>query len=232
MNDVSLARGARALSSKRLQLMADMVHGDYSHIWDCCCDHGLLGFEIMKRQSSKVHFVDCEKRLTDALQLRLETYCPELSQWQVHCEDVCQMALPEESKQLVIIAGVGGDTCIQMVQSILERHPEHRLDFMLCPVRQLELVRFSLASSAVGLLSDTFVEERGRYYEVLYLRQNHSRPLGVIAQDLWQPQNSLQRRYIEKRIDYLSHPSKTEHPERAAALRSYRALLQSDLFES
>lgn len=232
MSDVSSARGAWALNSKRLQLIADMVDGDYSHIWDCCCDHGLLGFEIMKRQSSKVHFVDCEKKLTDALQLRLETYGPEPALWQVHCEDVCQMALPEERKQLVIIAGVGGDTCIEMVQSLLERYPDHRLDFMLCPVRQLELVRFSLASSAVGLLCDAFVEERGRCYEVLYLRQNHSRSLGVIAQDMWQPKNSSQRRYIEKRIDYLSHPCKTEQPERGAALQSYWALLQSDLFVS
>lgn len=232
MSDVSSVKGEWALSSKRLQLIADMVDGDYSHIWDCCCDHGLLGFEIMQRLSAQVHFVDCEKQLTDALQLRLEAYSGESSQWQVHCEDVGRMALPEEPNQLVIIAGVGGDTCIEMVQSLLERYPDHCLDFMLCPVRQLELVRFSLASSAVGLLCDALVEERGRYYEVLYLRQNHSRSLGVIAQDMWQPHNASHRRYIEKRIDYLSHPAKTAQPERAAALRSYRALLQSELFDS
>lgn len=220
------------LSSKRLQLIAEIVEGDYSHIWDCCCDHGLLGIELMGRQQGKVHFVDCEKQLTDALQLRLETYSTGPSQWQVHCEDVCQMTLPKDPKQLVIIAGVGGDTCIEMVESLLERYPSHRLDFILCPVRQLELVRFSLASSAVGLLCDAFVEERGRYYEVLYLRQHHSRSLGVIAQDMWQPQNFSQRRYIEQRIRYLSHPSKAKQQERTAALWSYRTLLQSELFVS
>ena len=128
---------AKVLNSKRLQLIADMVEEDYSHIWDCCCDHGLLGIEIMARQSGKVHFVDCERQLTDALQLKLETYTTDGSMWQVHREDVCQLVLPEEPKQLVIIAGVGGDTCIEMVQSLLERHPNHCLDFMLCPVRQL-----------------------------------------------------------------------------------------------
>ncbi|HSC68256.1 MAG TPA: SAM-dependent methyltransferase, partial [Cellvibrio sp.] len=44
---------------KRLQQIELMVTANYDHIWDCCCDHGLLGAALLARKAAPhIHFVD------------------------------------------------------------------------------------------------------------------------------------------------------------------------------
>jgi len=40
-----------------------MVTSQYEHIWDCCCDHGLLGYALLSRLNAmnipcNIHFID------------------------------------------------------------------------------------------------------------------------------------------------------------------------------
>ncbi|MDX2422429.1 MAG: SAM-dependent methyltransferase, partial [Amphritea sp.] len=45
--------------SKRLTQIEQLVAPGYTHIWDCCCDHGLLGAALLARHSdAQIHFVD------------------------------------------------------------------------------------------------------------------------------------------------------------------------------
>ena len=138
-----------------------MISGHYDHIWDCCCDHGLLGMLLLERSAARhVHFVDCVPSLMQALELRLQRFFPadisglnpnlaphsdpdlnldidphlnlgidpNLSchtQWQVHCLDVAALPLVQTSdkdKQLIIIAGVGGELLVDLVRAILALH--------------------------------------------------------------------------------------------------------------
>ncbi|MBW3530864.1 tRNA (adenine(22)-N(1))-methyltransferase TrmK [Shewanella sp. NKUCC06_TVS] len=63
--------------SQRLQQIDCMITGHYDHIWDCCCDHGLLGMLLLKRNVARqVHFVDCVPSLMQALELRLQRFFP------------------------------------------------------------------------------------------------------------------------------------------------------------
>ncbi|ABI38951.1 conserved hypothetical protein [Shewanella sp. MR-4] len=130
--------------SQRLQQINQMVGPGYDHIWDCCCDHGLLGMLLLQRNAApKVHFVDCVAPLMQQLSLELARFFPPLpisnvqnateqttteqtthaqSEWQVHCLDVAALPLAQYGKQakhLVIIAGVGGELLVKLVRSIV-----------------------------------------------------------------------------------------------------------------
>ncbi|MFB2661440.1 tRNA (adenine(22)-N(1))-methyltransferase [Shewanella mangrovisoli] len=124
--------------SQRLQQINRMVDPGYDHIWDCCCDHGLLGMLLLQRNAApKVHFVDCVSPLMQQLSLELARFFPEpsisntqnaeqqanpQSEWQVHCLDVAALPLAQYGKQakhLVIIAGVGGELLVELVRSIV-----------------------------------------------------------------------------------------------------------------
>ncbi|MGB0866465.1 MAG: tRNA (adenine(22)-N(1))-methyltransferase TrmK [Granulosicoccaceae bacterium] len=210
--------------SRRLRAIADLIPDDYSDIWDCCCDHGQLGFELLQRTSAVVHFVDREKSLIDAIRGKLEQGLAAPERWRVHCGDVCRIQLEQQPKPLIIIAGVGGNSCIAMVRSLLLRHPQIDADFLLCPVRQLEWLRASLSGEGLSLVQDYLLEDRARFYEILWIRRGTERPLGSIAQDVWLPFGALQNRYLHSRIKYFQHPSIAACPKNAGALASYLAL--------
>ncbi|MFB2636918.1 tRNA (adenine(22)-N(1))-methyltransferase TrmK [Shewanella bicestrii] len=124
--------------SQRLQQINRMVGPGYDHIWDCCCDHGLLGMLLLQRNAApKVHFVDCVAPLMQQLSLELARFFPQqpisnpqnateqttdAQEWQVHCLDVAALPLAQYGKQakhLVIIAGVGGELLVELVRSIV-----------------------------------------------------------------------------------------------------------------
>uniref|UniRef100_Q0HUW6 SAM-dependent methyltransferase n=1 Tax=Shewanella sp. (strain MR-7) TaxID=60481 RepID=Q0HUW6_SHESR len=130
--------------SQRLQQINRMVGPGYDHIWDCCCDHGLLGMLLLQRNAApKVHFVDCVAPLMLQLSHELARFFPLQpisnpqnateqtttkqtanlqSEWQVHCLDVAALPLAQYGKQakhLVIIAGVGGELLVELVRSIV-----------------------------------------------------------------------------------------------------------------
>lgn len=126
--------------SQRLQQINRMVCPGYDHIWDCCCDHGLLGMLLLQRNAApKVHFVDCVAPLMQQLSLELARFFPPhhetentdlaLSEWQVHCLDVAALPLAQYGKQakhLVIIAGVGGELLVELVRSIVANQQTQR----------------------------------------------------------------------------------------------------------
>ena len=61
--------------SKRLQAINNMIDTHYQNIWDCCCDHGLLGLTLLNRKTADIiHFVDIVPSLTTRLESLLEKY--------------------------------------------------------------------------------------------------------------------------------------------------------------
>jgi len=211
--------------SARLQAIASLVTDDYSHVWDCCCDHGYLGIELIQQTNSIVHFVDRETHLLSTLEQVLVHGAYSTRRWELHCQDVEQLKLPAEKRQLVIIAGVGGLSCLAMVESLLAQHPQHELDFLLCPVRQIEELRSALSAQPLGLLRDVWLQERARNYEILHLRQHDQNSITPVGKYFWCFQNTHQFRYIQQRIDYLNYPANRDKPFTHTALQSYRALL-------
>jgi len=211
---------------KRLKQIDSMVQAEeYSHIWDCCCDHGFLGMNLLRRQAAPhIHFVDIVPELINPLTEQLNQFSPvqpreqnkeqdkEQSKWQTHCLDIAQLPLQLYSgKQLVIIAGVGGDLTIQFIQDIVQKHPNLEIDFLLCPVRRLYELRQVLIAMKMGLIAEALVKENNQFYEILLLASaNNSdspnKPVSPTGNLLWQggKQEAQQdaKEYLDKTLSH------------------------------
>ena len=216
--------------SQRLQHIDQMITTPYDHIWDCCCDHGYLGTALLKRGTAKtVHFVDVVESLTDAIQTQLESQSNDAfvgCSWQVHCEDVSRLTLSDpDSKQLVIIAGVGGDLTMDMVRAITEAHPDHALEFILCPVRQNYQLRCLLIELGYGLVDEVLLEDKQKFYEVIHVSNHSDQPVAAAGSLMWDLSRESDREYLERTIAHYTRMAKNAGQQADRILADYRGLL-------
>jgi len=199
---------------KRLQKIDQMVASHYSHIWDSCCDHGLLGSSLLSRQvanistniPSKIHFVDIVPELMVDLENKLQRFYIN-SSWQTHCLDVASLPLEQyEGKHLVIIAGVGGDLMIKFIEEIYKKHSTTNIDFLLCPVHHQFSLRSKLIELDFSLKDEKLVEENNRFYEVLLVSSSSesNNKISPVGDKIWLPetqkQTEIAKRYLTKTI--------------------------------
>jgi tRNA (adenine22-N1)-methyltransferase len=174
--------------SKRLQQIEHMVTADYSHIWDCCCDHGFLGAALLSRQAANtVHFVDIVPQLIAELNSKLYQHYPD-SSWQTHCLDVANLPLADyEGTHLVIIAGVGGDLMIKFVKAIYQQYPRLHINFLLCPVHHHFALRRSLIELEFSLQHEVLVEDNQRFYEIILVSSaaDSTRKISEVGDKIW-----------------------------------------------
>lgn len=215
----------------RLQQIENMVTSQYHHIWDCCCDHGLLGAALLSRQNtdeksansvtnntaSNIHFVDIVPDLMAELEQKLQRFYPALNandsaRWQTHCLDVTKLPLSKyQGKQLVIIAGVGGDLMIEFIEAIHQQHKNLTIDFLLCPVHHQYSLRSKLIELDFSLKDEVLVEENRRFYEILLVSSTRGtgnkvhRKISPVGDKIWpSTSNTLSSQQIEIANKYLN----------------------------
>lgn len=233
--------------SRRLEAIKHTIHSDYTHIWDCCCDHGQLGMALVKSNAAPhIHFVDIVPQIIDKVQAKLLFHFPnqagsehqDTSQWHTHCADVSELPIhrfdqAKDQRHLVIIAGVGGDLTQECVETLYKNNPLRSIDFLLCPVRHLYALRSSLHRLNFGLVSESLIEENKRIYEVILTRPQtqtaHNDPrIHPLGSALWQtnePTNSaLSHRYLLQQIKHYRHRENTDNTEVSHILKQLRAI--------
>ncbi len=183
--------------SKRLAQINQMVLPGYDHIWDCCCDHGFLGASLLNRQAAKhIHFVDIVPKLVSEVERKLiRFYANSEAHWSTHCIDVATLPLTEYSgKQLIIIAGVGGDLMQHFITALHEQNPNLKLDFLLCPVHHQFNLRQMLNQLNFGLKEEVLLEENGRFYEILYVstHKQQDMPIALTGTQIWHANSAEQ----------------------------------------
>lgn len=215
--------------SKRLSAIVKATeHSHYEHIWDCCCDHGYLGQALMQvHPNSQIHFVDVMPHLINELEAQLATSA--CSNWQSHCLDAAHIQLSHEphfsQKHLVVIAGVGGDLLMDMVQRICENHShllkEPGLDFILCPVRQLHTVRQGLLDLELGLISEHIIHDKNLFYEVIHVSSQSTQVISLVGKPMWDFSN---KDHIAYRQIMLTHYEKQPTDQARKLLTLYQDL--------
>jgi tRNA (adenine22-N1)-methyltransferase len=213
-----------------------MVTSDYTHIWDCCCDHGLLGSALLSRLAAPyIHFVDIVPDLMNELENKLQRFYPNSpSKWQIHCLDV--EALPieqDEGKNLVIIAGVGGDLTTQFVNAIHQNHSTKNIDFLLCPVHHQFTLRQQLIQLDFSLKNEVLVEENKRFYEILLVssstntdeKQSKISPVGEL---IWQAntveQSKITVNYLNKTLNHFQRMQRGNNADIQHVIDAYRSV--------
>lgn len=176
----------------------------YDNLWDCCCDHGYLGIQLLANQlCPQIHFVDQASHLIDALHPRLATYG--LSGYHALSADASELRFDARQSHLIIIAGVGGEHTVDIVSAIVANHPHQSLDFMFCPTTTQFDLREYLADAHFQLLHETLVSEKGREYEVICVRHRHDGTAGRLVSktgEHWNLSDPTHRRYLTKLITH------------------------------
>ena len=198
---------------KRLGTIAKLIirNQQYDHIWDCCCDHGYLGmfllnhFSTQKGDKAQINFVDQVAHITEQLRTKLAQNTP--THYEVHTLNAECLELSTKQRHCVIIAGVTTTGTLKILQTLLNKHPNQCIDFILCPTRgQYELRKFLIKEKAC-LIEENHIIENNRHYELLYIRmhenqqQNRYQLVSSIGA-FWQKDNEEHIRYL---ISKLSH---------------------------
>ncbi|MCE9679439.1 tRNA (adenine(22)-N(1))-methyltransferase TrmK [Shewanella sp. AS1] len=225
--------------SKRLQQLADLAINEvspdgqtkYDHIWDCCCDHGFLGADLLLKQTgATIHFVDIVPSLITSVHDKLlRFYPPAQYQWQTHCQDVSTLPLDTYSgRQLIILAGVGEDLMIHFVTQLQQGFGNKALDFLLCPVKTPLQLRQQLITLKLSLKQEVLVEENGRFYEVLFVSNDApGEPITPYGNTLWQADDSqtqASQRYLKRLLNHYQLMVHSDKVQAQASLEAYRAI--------
>lgn len=197
--------------SKRLKTIEQMITADYTHIWDCCCDHGSLGMSLLThRTAPNIHFVDIVPELMTKIDRTLEQFfsqCPSI--WTTHCLDVAKLPLTQYSgNHLIIIAGVGGDLMIEFINAITKKYSELTIDFLLCPIHHQFALRKQLIKLDFNLKNEVLIEENKRFYEVILVNSTplRNQKVSLVGDNIWQSNNAEQaniaQRYLTKTLNH------------------------------
>lgn len=218
--------------STRLNSILEMIDGQYDHIWDCCCDHGYLGQAILQEKpEAKVHFLDVVESITSKLKQHLSSSDYPNDRWQVYCEDLQQLCLPLpenatniQHRHLLIIAGVGGDLTLDMVQAVLKNNPDCHIDFLICPVRQLHKVRSGVKTLGLGLVNEKIVKDGGRYYEAIHLSTLSEDDIPAVGGSMWDLAKDDHQEYLRQNISHYQRMQAQGNESARKILAEYKNL--------
>ena len=222
---------------RRLQQIEQMISKQYTHIWDCCCDHGLLGFSLLNAQAAQtIHFVDVVPELLKQIEQILQKHWQGREQsWQVHCIDAGKLPFkafssnPQTDKHLVIIAGVGGDLMIELLQSQQRLSVDYHVEYILCPVHHNYKVRQFLIANHFALLDEALVFENKRGYEVLHVSLDAVRPLSLVGSIMWDFNNPLHIDYLQKTNAHYQRIAKNPSIDVTSIINQYQQLVSRSL---
>lgn len=195
-----------------------LAAGHFDEVWDLCCDHGRLGlhlhralFEQEPACESRVHLVDRVPKIVHELESRYQSLIsPRLT---VRCLDAGDITLPNRGRQLILLAGIGGGTMVNMLTKLFQQIAaltvqtgDAQFDFMLSPnLHMFELRRF-LRQQHVELVKEEFVTEKGRSHEHLHLRYcsgvSDSRRVDPVGSEIWLPLSDEKERYLRKLLEH------------------------------
>lgn len=184
-----------------LMLITDIQKkSPYSRIWDCCCDHGYLGIKILSHNlCEKLIFVDQLPHIIEQLTVKIAPFCT--GKHELITADAGDLVFDSHNRHLVILAGVGGECIIDIVEKIESKHPQVQIDYIFCPSSRHNVLRQYLSSQHMGLLSESIVCEKKRCYEIIYVQgktEVASLPPVALVNELWDTQNIDHQQYLKK----------------------------------
>ncbi|WP_299002775.1 tRNA (adenine(22)-N(1))-methyltransferase TrmK [uncultured Shewanella sp.] len=220
----------------RLHQINQMITRQYAHIWDCCCDHGLLGAALLDKQAaSHVHFVDTVPHVMANLEDKLKRFYSQLApknqatistQWHTHCLNAKSLPLePSSQAQLIIIAGVGGELTLEIIENLLQLHSKIPLEFLICPVHHQFKVRQRLKQLQLGLIDESLIQDNHRFYEIIHVSTQATDPITSVGNKMWDLSLKTHQDYLIKTIAHYENIAKGNQQAHSQPIQAYQALL-------
>jgi len=196
-----------------LNLITDIQQkSPYPCIWDCCCDHGYLGIKILSQNlCEKLIFVDQLPHIIDQLAVKIAPF--DTGKHELIAADAGDLVFDPQYRHLVILAGVGGECIIDIVDKIELNHSDTQIDYIFCPSSRHNILREYLSLKNVGLLYEDIVCEKKRCYEIIYVQgktESGLLPSVSLVSDLWDMNKVEHQQYLKK----INRPRVSKKPKR------------------
>ncbi|MDG2502214.1 MAG: tRNA (adenine(22)-N(1))-methyltransferase TrmK [Porticoccaceae bacterium] len=215
-------------SGSRLSHLANMVESPYTTIWDCCCDHGLLGMSLLRDQyAEELIFVDVVEDILANLTTQLERSFPQDQySWQVRCEDINNIIVPPVDSQLFIIAGVGPHQTIEFINSLCASAPDTIFDLLICCVHGSYSVRQALIKKGYGLKNEQIIFENNRFYEAIYVSKKVAdKTIVNTGSQMWNWSDPVHQDYWHRVVGHYRQKAKSD-PEQFQPIVKHYEILQ------
>lgn len=208
----------------------------YHSLWDCCCDHGYLGIKLLhKGLCQHLHFNDQVPHLIEDLLERLSRYPSNALRptYSAAAMDAGQLKLDKKHNNLLILAGIGGEHMVNILDPLLNNHQHQKIDFLFCPATTQFNLREFLAKNNFGLIFESLVTERNRDYEVIHARYNGAVSIGTKKVThtgvFWKADNAIHLRYLRKLIDHYQRSTQGDEKIEAQRVLSFYLELWQDM---
>ena len=222
--------------SKRLSDINQMITQKYHAIWDCCCDHGYLGLTLLQEKKAQtVHFVDNNQNLIKQLEKQLKrpsTDSDAQQAWRTHCINAAKLPLnilpaaSAENKHLIILAGIGGDLVIDILNTLLSAHANVEMEFILFPLHDQFKVRTTLINAGLKLINEKLVQDNNRFYEIIHVGNSSQLeiPVSNIGSTMWDLSRSIDRKYLNLKLAHYQRRLKNGDTTASQIIAAYTSL--------
>ena len=213
---------------KRLTKIEQSVSGDYQHIWDCCCDHGLLGFQLLANNKVQhLHFVDVVAPLMKEIQSKLNQHYHGEAVCSVHCLDVAKLPIAQYQSEthLIIIAGVGGELMIDFLSSLLPLCAVSEVEFILSPVHHNCQLRRFLSEQNCHLINEEIIEENNRFYELLHISNKAGSAVSSVGDKMWDFENPRHQVYLQQTLKHYQRMANNPNMDVGNIIKAYQDLI-------
>ena len=203
-----------------------MLLKPYELVWDCCCDHGLLGMSLLDTaHARKLVFVDVLANQMRKLESSLREDFP-LGEynWHVRCDDVRNIVVPKINSQLFIIAGVGGDQTVDFINSLSISAADTMFDILICSIHGSYFVRESLIDNGFSLIDEKIILDKNKIYEGIYASRNSGKTIANTGYSMWNWKDQDHRRYWSRLVGHYAQRARNEPEKFRPIVEKYKAL--------
>lgn len=210
----------------RLSHLANMIQAPYSTVWDCCCDHGLLGMSLLNAgYADEVIFVDVLENIMTSLTDRLVQDFPQNQyRWQVRCDDIKNIVVPNADSQLFIIAGVGPHQTIEFIDSLCASAPDTAFDLLICSVHGSYSVRQTLINQGYRLKAERIICDKNRFYEAIYVSKSADQTLVDTGSQMWNWADPMHQDYWHRTVGHYRQKAKNDPAQFQPIVERYQLL--------
>ncbi len=154
--------------SFRLKKIKNLISSDSNIIWDLCCDHGQLGKSLLPNKK-KVYFVDIVPHIINSLEKSISS-----KNCEFQIKDATEIRIENRIDESIVMAGVGGWTCIKILEALKNKYCNLKSEFILAPQKNLLTVKEYLLENEFTLISEDIIQDKKNYYNILKVRRKEN----------------------------------------------------------
>lgn len=151
----------------RIKFLVSNLRGLNTIFYDIGCDHGKIGFEILKENAtSKVVFCDISKINLDKAKMLLNRN----NDFLIRCDFINCYGVPSDALAtgIGLVFGLGGETIID----ILNDNKSNLKEFYLQPATSVVKLRKYLNNNGFEILSDYNFMANNNFYDLIHVVKN------------------------------------------------------------